>query len=456
VTEERDVIVVGAGTAGTQVARAAARAGLSVTVIERSDLGGTCVWHGCVPKKALYTAAQARREAAEAVRMGFASGPPDLDWTRLMAWRRKMQEAYAGDQEGTLAGLGVDVVHGEARFASPTDILVGERLFTARHIVVTTGSRAVKPTVPGAGLMDTSDDALQYPALPAPLLIVGGGYIAMELAGIYASFGAAVTVVLRGADILRPFDPEAAAAARRGLGRLGVRFVEHARLQSVQGERGDLRVALALPDGPVELRADRVLAATGREPALDGLDLPAGGVDVDGRGAPLVDDSLRSRSNPRVWVAGDAAGGIELTPVASLEGETIARGIVGGEPIEPDLAFMPTTCFTVPEVARVGLGEAELAARGQSYQVARGGFEGIAQGIITDRRDGLVKLLADDDGRLVGAHLAGAHASELVYALAIALRAGTTLDALQATRAVHPSFSEALNWASFSVQTVTP
>ena len=366
-----------------------------MTVIERGALGGNCVWHGCVPKKALYTAAQTRLAATEAARMGFSPGPPDLDWARLMAWRQEVQQTYAGDQEGILTGLGVTVVHGESRFVSPSEVLAGDRVFSAHHIVVSTGSRASRPPIPGAELMDTSDDALQYPERPSSLVIVGGGYIAMEFAGIYAALGVEVTVVLRGKDVLKPFEPEAAAVARRGLESLGVRFVEEARLEAVEGLPGELRVALALPEGPRELRAARVLAATGRRPDLGGLDLAAGGVDVDEHGRPMLDRFLRSRSNPRVWVAGDAAGGVELTPVASLEGEALARSIVDGEPVEPDLALVPSTCFTVPEVARVGLGEAELAARGRPYQVARGDFEYVAQAIIAGRRDGLVKLLAE-------------------------------------------------------------
>ena len=157
-----------------------------------------------------------------------------------------------------------------------------------------------------------------------------------------------------------------------------------------------------------------------------------------------------------MWFADDAAGGIELTPVAGLEGERVAQSMLTGEPQAVDLAGMPSACFTVPQVARVGLGEAELAARGAPYQVARGDFEYVAQAIIDDRRGGLVKLLAGEDGRLLGAHLAGPQAAELIYALAVALGAGAMLEDLQGARAVHPTLSEALNWASFATETVTP
>jgi glutathione reductase (NADPH) len=451
---ESDVLVIGAGTTGTHVARAAARAGMRVTVIDPADrLGGTCLWHGCVPKKALYVASQSRLETVRAARMGFAPGPPDLDWTRLMAWRLEAQQAYAGDQEGILQDLGVEVVRDSARFVSPDTVRAGERLFTAGHVVISTGSRPVVPDIPGADLTDTSDDALHYTERPASLAIVGGGYIAMELAGIYAGFGTEVTLLVRGQDVLKGFDPEAAALAREGLQNVGVKILSGTAVETVEQRGMDLAVLLR---GGRELTVTRVLMATGRRQNLGSLDLAAGDVQIGGDGRPALDRFLRSVSNPRVWVGGDAAGGIEKTPVASVEGEAIARSIVDGEPAEPDLTAMPGACFTIPEVARVGLGEAELAARGRPYQVARGDFRSIAQAIILDRRGGLIKLLGEEDGRLAGAHLAGPHASELIYVFAVALRAGAHLTDFTTTKAVHPSVAEALNWAGYSIETVTP
>ena len=451
------VLIIGAGTAGTRVARTLAGAGWRVTVVEHGQFGGNCLWNGCVPKKALYTAAQTRREAGEAARMGFAGGPAELDWTRLMAWKSEMQRAYAGDQEGILRGLGAEVVRSEARFLSPDEVSAGGATYRPSHVLVATGSRPLRPPLPGSALADTSDDALAYPARPATLAIIGGGYIAMEFAGIYAAFGTAVTVVVRGGDVLKGFDPEAAALAQAGLEGLGVSLLLHTETRAIEGVRGDLELRVAGADGREDaLACERVLAATGRVPAVDDLDLAAGGVEVDERGRPRLDASLRSRSNPRVWFAGDAAGGIELTPVAGLEGERVAQSMLTGEPQAVDLAGMPSACFTVPQVARVGLGEAELAARGAPYLVARGDFEYVAQAIIDDRRRGLVKLLAGEDGRLLGAHLAGPQAAELIYTLGLALRAGATLDDLREARPVHPTLSEALNWAAFATETVTP
>ncbi len=455
--DQRHVLVIGAGTAGTRVARSAAGAGTRVTVADHGQFGGTCVWRGCVPKKALYTAAEARREAVEAARMGFRGGPPDLDWPRLMAWKTEMQRAYAGDQEGILAGLGAELLHGEARFLSPREVGVGDVTVSPSLMLVATGSRPVLPPLPGIELADTSDDALAYPERPATLAVVGGGYIAMEFAGIYAAFGTEVTLVVRGGEVLKGFDPEAAAVALRGLEALGVTVLLHTRTEALERRGGGL--ALLVKDGQGRERAlasERVLVATGRRPAVEDLDLAAGGIEVDARGRPVLDSALRSVSNERVWFAGDAAGGLELTPVAGLEGEVVAQSMLTGQPHEPDLRAVPSACFTVPQVARVGLGERELAARGAPYQVARGDFQWVAQAIIDDRRGGLVKLLAGTDGRLLGAHLAGPRAAELIYGLAVALRAGATLTDVQDARAVHPTLSEALNWASFAVETVRP
>lgn len=456
-SDERHVLIIGAGTAGTRVARALAGAGWRVTVVEHGQFGGNCLWRGCVPKKALYTAAQTRLGAGEAARMGFAGGPPDVDWARLMAWKGEMQRAYAGDQEGILKGLGVELVRGEARFLSPDEVSAGGTINRPSHVLVATGSRPLMPPMPGSELADTSDDALAYPERPRTLIVVGGGYVGMELAGIYAAFGTQVTVLVRGAEVLRGFDPEAAALAQAGLEALGVTFLMRTELTAIEGSRGALQSRVVGPEGRERaLAGERVLVATGRVPAIDELDLAAGGVASDERGRPRLDASLGSTSNPRVWFAGDAAGGIQLTPVAGLEGERVAQSMLTGEPQTVDLAGMPSACFTVPQVARVGLGEAELAARGAPYQVARGGFEYVAQAIIDDRREGLVKLLAGEDGRLLGAHLAGPQAAELIHTLGLAIRAGATLDDLRDARPVHPTLSEALNWAAFTTESVTP
>lgn len=455
-------VVIGGGTAGTQAARALARAGRRVVITDPGPYGGTCIWRGCVPKKTLYSAAGLYQAVSGASRgLGAwpeqppAGRPPD--WRRVLAWQQDAMRGYAGDQEGILRELGVQVLHGRARFRSPDVVEIDGEPFRAEAVVVATGSRAVLPGLPGGEHMDTSDQALFYPEQPASLVVVGGGYVAMEVAGIYAALGTAVQLVVRGPRVLRRFDPECAQVAVEGLRELGVTVHLDTDVARVSGRPGALQVethSSAAGDG--RLVAERVLAATGRRPVTDDLDLAAGQVQVDDRGRLLVDASLRSLGNPRVWVAGDAAGGVQLTPVASYEGGYVAQAILNETDGPADLSTVPSTCFTHPQVAGVGMSEAQVADRGAPYLVSHGDFGSTAEAVIRGERGGLVKLLADDRGRLLGAHLAGPDASELIYGLALGLRAGITLDQIGATVAVHPSFAEALNWASFSRERVDP
>ncbi|MBN2203754.1 MAG: NAD(P)/FAD-dependent oxidoreductase [Thermoleophilia bacterium] len=480
---EHPTIVIGAGTAGSQAARALGRAGRSVVIAERDVAGGTCLWRGCVPKKALYAAGRVLHQvrdsgivgitappgtrATTGLAAGHATAPEDLDWDRTRKRQTEVMRTYAGDQEGILRDAGVEVLHGAARFASPDTVEIAGDVRRAGHILVATGARPVIPSIPGGELMDTSDDALFYDELPVTLVVVGGGYVAMEMAAIYAAFGTEVRVLVRGGHVLTGFDPECAQFVVDGLRARGVDVRFRAEVREVRGTPGALTVVAV--DGEGHERAfatERALAATGRRPDLVDLDLAAGEVEVDDRGRPRLDHDQRSVSNPRVWFAGDAAGGTQLTPVAGYEGRRVAEAILSGRspgdmrgagPRDDDpLPVIPSTCFTVPEVARAGLLESELAARGAPYKVARGGFEYTAQAIIRDERQGLVKLLFDGDDRLIGGHLAGPSAGELIYALSIAVQARATVTDLQRARAVHPTLAEAISWAASSPETVEP
>jgi pyruvate/2-oxoglutarate dehydrogenase complex dihydrolipoamide dehydrogenase (E3) component len=264
-----------------------------------------------------------------------------------------------------------------------------------------------------------------------------------------------VTVIVRGERLLPRFDQELVAVAHRSLEDLGVRFLMNTSVRSLRGAPGDLELELEERSGRVfSLGSERVLVATGRRAALSGLDLEKGRIDLDSQGAPIVDESLRT-SNRRVWMAGDAAGGMQLTPVANLEGELIARSILSASRHVIDLGSMPTACFTVPQIAQVGLIETEAAAAGVDHVVARSTFEYNAQAIITDQREGHVKLTVAADGRILGAAVAGQHASDLIYPFALAVRAGMTAEQVQFVRAIHPSLGEALNSAAYDVPTLT-
>ncbi len=448
-SEKGRIVVIGSGAAGSAAARSLADSGWTVTIAENRKVGGTCLWHGCMPKKALYTSAKAARLVRGMEQFGVSCSAASVDWQGVLAWKWHAQETYAGDQEGLLKERGIALETGSARFVSPSAVVVGDTELEFDSAVIATGSLPVVPPVDGAELADTSEDALGYVEPPKSILIIGGGYIAFEFAGVFASFGTQVTVVVSSAP-LKASDPEVVAVAIRHLERLGVAFVNGYRLERISGELGDLTATLKDSSGEtVDISAERVLVATGRRPALDGLELATAGVDVDERGALILDESLQT-TNPRVWAAGDATGGLMQTPVASYQGRTVARSIESGEPQASDTTLVPTTVFTIPQIAQVGLTESQAQEQGIAYRVGKVGFEFLGAAIIDDDRDGLVKLLfAEDDGRLLGAHIAGSSASDLIYGMALAMKTGATANDMQETLGIHPGYSESLNWASY-------
>ncbi|MDO8986690.1 MAG: FAD-dependent oxidoreductase, partial [Coriobacteriia bacterium] len=236
------VFVLGSGAAGQGAARSLSALGWDVTLADGGKIGGTCLWHGCMPKKALYHAARLRRESAAAETFGLGVCDSAYDWQAVLAWKWHSQETYAGDQESILAKAGVRLINANAQFVSPDEIECDSQRFTPDHVIIATGSRSVVLPIPGAELADTSDDALGYPAPPASLLIVGGGFIGMEFAAIYSSFGTRVTLITSAPRPLEMLDADTSAVAVKRLERAGVRFHTHCRLTAIEGSPGDLTV----------------------------------------------------------------------------------------------------------------------------------------------------------------------------------------------------------------------
>ena len=448
-TDKPIVLVIGSGAAGSGAARTLAAGGADVTLAEPGRVGGACLWFACVPKKALYNAAHAARGLARVEQFGLSVEGAGHDWRSVLAWKWHAQETYAGDQEALFASRGIRLAKVPAKFVGPGRVMVGEEVMVPDAIVVATGSAPQRPDVPGAQLADVSMDAMGYESPPRRLVIVGGGYVGLEFAGIYSAFGTEVTVVLRGARALPAFDSEIVEVAVRALELQGVRFVTQATLKTITGVPGAFSVRYDDATGSShELECDRVLLATGRRPALDSLDLVASGIALDEHGSPVLDEALRS-SDPRVYFAGDAAGRIQLTPAANAQGEAVARSILTGAPVPVDLRALATAVFTVPQLGQVGMTEHDARRAGMEVTVRRQTYEYVAAAIIADERDGLVKLVFDRDEVLVGAQVAAPNASDLIYALALAVRARMTAAEIGATHAVHPSYAEALNWAAW-------
>ncbi len=450
-SDKGHVFIIGAGSAGKSAGRALAGSGWRVTMAENDRAGGTCIWRGCMPKRALHHSAMAYRDVSRAESFGVLADNVRFDWQSVLAWKWHAQETYAGDQESVIAESGVELVTEAARFVSPDEVEARGETYRPDAVIIATGSVPSLPPVEGVEHADTSDDALRYPELPRSLAIVGAGYVAMEFAAVFASFGCEVTMLARSDTFLGREDPEIAAVVLRALEAEGVRLVTGASLAGFAVAEGGVKTHVTAKDGSSsgEILTERVLLATGRRPALDGLELERGGIELGDRGKLRLDSALRT-TNPRVWAAGDAAGGLMHTPVAGYEGRVVAASIDSGTAVEPDYSAVPSVVFTLPTIARVGLTEAEAHAKGIACSVHRQTFEYSGAAIIDDERDGLVKLVfAEDDGRLLGGQIAGPPAPDLVYALAVAVRKGATADDLKDTLGIHPAYSELVNWAAW-------
>lgn len=443
------VVVIGSGAAGMGAARSLASSGWAVTLVERGRVGGTCIWYGCMPKKALYNAARARRNAQRAEMFGLMA-TAGFDWQSVLAWKWHAQETYAGDQEQGVADRGIRLVKGEARFSDIDRITVGGEELTFDHAIIATGSAPLRPSLPGIELADTSLEALSYPDVPGSLLVVGGGFIGMEMSAVFAAFGTRIMMITSAPRPLDMLDPDVAAVAVERLARSGTEYCMRCRLTALAGAPGAIEATYTDSTGNSRNGTwERVLVATGRAPVVEGLDLDKAGVEIDSKGQIVHDGYLRT-TNPTIWVAGDAAGGMMQTPVAQMEGHTVAASIESGLPRMPDCFGVPTCVFTSPQIAQVGLTEADAAEKGLAVRVKRQPFQSLGAAVIEDERDGLVKLLfAEKDGLLVGAHIAGPTASDLSYAMAVAIRHGATEESLRETIGIHPAYNEALNWAAW-------
>lgn len=441
------VVVIGSGAAGSACARRLAAVGWSVTLVERDRWGGTCLWYGCIPKKSLYHIARLTRQAKSSEQFGLHCAGLSVDWQSVLAWKWHAQETWAGDQRALLSARGIELAEGECRFVDENVVEVGEVQVAFDRAVIATGSKAVLPDVPGVAMADTSNDALRYPELPQSLVVVGAGFIALEMAAIFASFGVEVIVVVRGSRVLEMLDPELASVAQNRLGELGVRFITNASLSEIGGEPGALEARLSGGEGRnATIEAQRVLLATGRAPQLDHLGLDNAGIALDDRGRLVLDAHFRT-TNPFVYAAGDAAGGEMHTPIANYEGTMVADALDSGDPAPADCSDVPIACFTYPELATVGLTESRAHDLEIPADTLRINFDSIGAGVIEDWRDGFVKLVVEPaTRRVLGMQVAGPAASDLIYSGALAIKAGMTTTDLSETISVHPTFAEALHY----------
>lgn len=437
-----DLFVIGAGSGGVRAARVAAGYGARVAIAEAHRFGGTCVVRGCVPKKLLAYAAHYREDFADAAGFGWTAGEPRFSWPQLIANKNREIARLSGIYRELLDRSGVAMYEGAATLVDRHTVAIGGTHVSAEHILVASGSRPFMPDLPGVEHAITSNEAFELPELPPRVLVVGGGYIAVEFAGIFNGLGANVVLAYRGEHILRGFDDDVRTHLSAEMRKKGVDVRVRSDVSRIERRAdGALEVRWREPRGTV-LVVDAVLYATGRVPNTAGLGLEALGVALDAQGGIVTDACCRS-SVPGVYAIGDVTNRIALTPVAIREGQAVATTLFGGADTPIDHDYVPSAVFSQPPVGSVGLSEAAALARFGHIDVYRSSFRPLRHALTGRDERTLVKLVVDAaTERVVGAHMVGADAPEIVQGLAIAVKMGATKRDFDATTGIHPTAAE--------------
>ena len=438
-----DLFVIGAGSGGVRAARVSAAHGARVAIAEEHKVGGTCVIRGCVPKKLLVYGAHFAEDLADARRFGWQVPECSFDWATLrdnvLAEVGRLEEAYTE----TLVSHDVEVIKDRAVLTGPHRIrLGGGRTVTARIILIATGARPVIPDFPGAEHGITSNEAFHLPALPRRVVIAGAGYIANEFAGIFHQFGSDVTLVNRSDVILRGYDETIRDRLLTISMMKGIQFRFHAAFEKVEKVAdGTLKVHMSGCD-PVE--ADMLMYAVGRRPNTDGLGLEEVGVEIDDKGAVRVDADNKS-SCEGVYAVGDVTNRVQLTPVAIREGQAFADTLFGGKPTRVDYDSIPSAVFSHPPLAGVGLTEGQARNKLGSVKVYQSDFRAMKNVLAGRNERALYKLVVDGEtDEVVGIHMIGPDAPEILQAAAIAVKAKLRKQDFDAVVALHPTMAEEL------------
>ncbi|MGH3949560.1 MAG: dihydrolipoyl dehydrogenase family protein [Pseudonocardiaceae bacterium] len=421
-----DLVVLGTGAGASTVATKCRSAGWSVAIVDALPYGGTCALRGCDPKKVLVGAA----EVVDAVRRFTGhgvSGDTAIRWPELMLFKRTFTEPVPENRERALAEAGIATFHGRAHFVGATTVAADGAVLEAHHVHVATGAKPADLKLPGSEYLTTSDQFLELDALPTRILFVGGGYVSFELAHVAARAGARVTVVHRGQRPLERFDPDLVAMLVERTRHVGIDLRLGMPVETIEKTDGGFRVTASSEGKAVTFTTDMVVHGAGRVPAIDELDLDTAGVEHDKRGI-AVNEYMQSVSNPAVYAAGDAArGGLPLTPVASFESHVAASNLLDGNHLKIEYPPIPSVVFTLPPLASVGLREDEARAQGRRFRVNHQRTSSwYSSRRVGEEFSGYKVLLEENSDRILGAHLLGPHADELINLFALAMRAGMT------------------------------
>jgi glutathione reductase (NADPH) len=434
-----DLFVIGAGSGGVRAARMAAGFGARVAIAEDRYMGGTCVNVGCVPKKLYVYASEYGKAFNDAQGFGWDSGPAAFDWATLRDNKKTEISRLNAIYRNLLSGVKADLIDGRAHIVDSHTVAVNGTRYSAEKILIATGGWPHIPDFPGNELAITSNEIFDLNAFPQRLVIVGGGYIAVEFAGIFNGLGSQVTQLYRGPLFLRGFDSDIRAHAAQEIAKTGVDLRFEINVESiVQGSNG---LQVNLTDG-TSVEADAVLYATGRKPHLEGLGLENTRVKLTEFGTVEVDPNFRT-ADPGIFALGDVIGGMELTPVALAEGMAFARRQFGSLENQVDYDFIPTAVFCQPNIGTVGFTEDEARARFGHIRLFKSTFKPMKHTISGRDEKTFMKLIVDKaSDRVVGVHMMGPDAGEIMQGIAIALRAGATKALFDSTIGIHPTAAE--------------
>ena len=434
-----DIIIIGAGPGGYETVADAAAHGLTVAIVERDQMGGTCLNRGCIPTKALCRNAEVVNLMRESEVWGVKTGEIAFDYAPVFERKEAVVKQLREGVEMLMGAPGITAIKGEASLKDANTVVVNGEEYQAKSIIIATGSAPRGLPIPGAELAMTSDDILAMETLPKSLCIVGGGVIGMEFAAVFSTFGVEVTVIEYCKEILPPFDKDVAKRLKTVLSKRGIKIITSAAVNGItQGEDG-MTVTYELKGKPQSVTAEKVLMSVGRQPVLpQGLDTV--GITVGRRGIE-VDDNMMTNV-PGVYAIGDVNGRMMLAHAASAQGQRALHAIMGkADDIKLDI--VPSAVFTVPELAMVGLTEEQCAEKGLDVTVKKAFFRSNGKAVSMNETDGLLKMIVDNATRqIVGCHICGAHAADLIQEVVTAMNAGATVDLLATSIHGHPTLSE--------------
>ncbi len=438
-TYDFDLFVIGAGSGGVRASRWAARYGAKVAVADDDRLGGTCVNRGCIPKKLYAYASHFHEDFEDAVGFGWDKAAPAFDWPRLVAAKEKEITRLNGIYAKLLDGSGVTRIDGRATVEGPHAVKVGDKTYTARHILIATGGRAERPKIPGAELGIVSDDAFDLPGFPKRIVILGSGYIALEFAGIFAGLGAETISVYRAELPLRGFDGDVRKHLAAEVAKKGIRIRSSTNLTKLERKGAGLVAHTTAGDA---IEADQVMFATGRAPNTAGLGLEKAGVTLGANGEVVVDAYSRS-SVESIYAIGDVTDRIALTPVALHEGMCVAETLFNDNPTKVDHANVAAAVFSQPAVSVVGLTEEEARKTFARVDIYRTSFKPLKHTLSGRDERTMMKMVVDAaTGRVLGCHMVGADAAEIIQGVAIAVKMGATKADFDRTIGIHPTAAE--------------